>query len=1802
MAQKVDLYYLGDNKANIVYIQGFVTSAPSGWKKVTGQIPYVPIEKHTLCIKGPMYNEEKAVENEKVAAGEYYYELPKDMVSDKYFGDIQFQTWAGHNLNLPENRYLWEEGLGPDIRIFGVDCFKNCDSFPYFLYINNRPGVNVTFGCEALTACHSLKNIEISVPNGNLFFESEVIAQEENSYTLDNLIIKAGTLTFLNDNGTKNSPLEIKSINKFELKVKEGKINGDIYVANAGKERKGILETNVFNDVRRCLLGSNEDNHYFNEIVFTNTEEYPFKPADNLITIGREIGYNNEITKELILNFTNLTKETLVNLKINIESSLLTSSHLFTGSDFSNYKAILKFNGISLADMLNSCKLTWLQDYDTLGFKTTYGNRIFYQLDGNLINGNDKDITVNSTVNEGMFAGNKFKTITIEKNASIKKGAFSSVTCQTLIINGYTELQEGVFDGMDVNKIEILGTPTVNCPCFKFLGRSSTPKTIEIVISKNELNFPQCIPSNFITNPLLGSKTIKLNWKDSAITTINSEAFDNRILNSGTLSFQIESFPQTLREVSGDCFTAFNLNLAADKTQLYTEIVDNMTLIYWVTTNENIENNRYWLLKTKTNNESAIGMLNNRFVVNSKTQGIAQDAFKEKNLYWSINNQTLFMDSDGNKLDTAFWKDENEESKILQGGLDFSLCNHLQAIGSNAFYNTTLNSVDGTIGLGFNFMNTALKYLGPGALSIQNSIPNNTTDSNAKNLLIILPIDSLETLYETSLPLFEENAQNGCKKYYPKTEIQLYANTYHSIMLKKWLTLNKVQFGTAVDYNNGLRYNLILWGKDNGNNYRKNIISSIVLGSKNKLDFDDQNLESEFQVIELNKIIEQGNSYIDQTVYIEDGFTISKGALVNINNIRNYYINFNKIKLEIQSLGKLPFDSENKINLICKDDNDSLRKSNTIFYGYNENQNEMYFDKIRIPSWGVHHYYSWLNSRSDKNISIYYACNCKLYDSVDYAPVYDVSSGVDMRISATLKLIPGKSSNSLYLPDILGTYFISSSPNTYYFSGFGDGWNKNKFKLEYNLSYGNKQKIIPNFYFSLEEESSIKINQFNIIGALKGIGVGAFKNCDEITQLSISSSLEFIGEDAFIGCTSLTAIYYNGTPQEWYKILFGNKQSNPFCALTFDTIKLENTGFYFQIEGEQQIWKNKHFTVPKKTNNSNNIEGYDPKPFWKYPIKGLEFSETHLNTMIEEIFDSSHEGIEYIIFNKNPKLGGQNNISIKDVLFSDITYGNNKLHDRKPNLQDYYPNLKAIYIGNRQSLEENLLRDLGTELSAGDKLIEELKIFLPNNLVSLQQNSLWNCYAYLSEWNCEDIFSSDELKLTGKTALPRATFASLKYSNRCGLFPGNNNPNVEQVMGTEKPNNSKSYYCFKNDAKNFLLYIGNAIDGEDDLSVFENVKVINLGCIMNYDKEIRDEFDINYIKSIYLPWLGTSIDDNYHPEDKSSLNLLSFMYDNRPTRIKNVTLGNPNIVYHFDPVFNKDGLAPFTGIYFGNLEGNEVGTLTINYKEIIGPIANRNHFSNEHYNIESPWPVDLKISTPTIPSYLLSWETNKSDKQQTLQIRNLILESQIDQQVYTIKENAFGSNSIKNIYLNQLDAEGKHSIVFENKAFSPNLINENIYFNRPLEEWLNRIEFENATANPLQYCINLYASNDEGLTYEKRRYVNPKPAKIEGNNIIYYINNYALQGNRQINSFDFNPTVEDNLEGFDPTITYRIKLLTSKSADIHSTGSNYALIQCFNGTNNQINIPDDWAYAFQPKTTEKTQIITPKEEEIKNDE
>jgi hypothetical protein len=57
-------------------------------------------------------------------------------------------------------------------------------------------------------------------------------------------------------------------------------------------------------------------------------------------------------------------------------------------------------------------------------------------------------------------------------------------------------------------------------------------------------------------------------------------------------------------------------------------------------------------------------------------------------------------------------------------------------------------------------------------------------------------------------------------------------------------------------------------------------------------------MEDEFKIEEKDILIEQGNNYIDQTVYLEGEFTIFKGALVNIDNIRNYYINFNKIKLD----------------------------------------------------------------------------------------------------------------------------------------------------------------------------------------------------------------------------------------------------------------------------------------------------------------------------------------------------------------------------------------------------------------------------------------------------------------------------------------------------------------------------------------------------------------------------------------------------------------------------------------------------------------------------------------------------------------------------------------------------------------------------------------------------------------------------------------------------------------------------------------------------------------------------------------
>ncbi|MBE6635634.1 MAG: hypothetical protein E7617_05495 [Ruminococcaceae bacterium] len=54
----------------------------------------------------------------------------------------------------------------------------------------------------------------------------------------------------------------------------------------------------------------------------------------------------------------------------------------------------------------------------------------------------------------------------------------------------------------------------------------------------------------------------------------------------------------------------------------------------------------------------------------------------------------------------------------------------------------------------------------------------------------------------------------------------------------------------------------------------------------------------------------------------------------------------------------------------------------------------------------------------------------------------------------------------------------------------------------------------------------------------------AFEYCSKLSWISISKSVTYIGVWAFIGCSALREVYYEGTEQEWYKIVIDSNNED----------------------------------------------------------------------------------------------------------------------------------------------------------------------------------------------------------------------------------------------------------------------------------------------------------------------------------------------------------------------------------------------------------------------------------------------------------------------------------------------------------------------------------------------------------------------------------------------------------------------------------------------------------------------------------
>ena len=1760
-----------------------------------------------------------------------------------------------------------------DIRQFGKDCFKNVNNLTLFVYHNYRRDIEITVGAEAFAANNEMANFTLYVPNGTLTIDEYALEEEIANVHYSHINLQAKTLKFA-DNGI----LDFTTARHITLRSDNGSFTGSLFKDEYNKKlRIGLLETNAWPSIQ-AQIEISSIHLYFNEIDFLDGT-----PADSIIKLSQKIGVNDEGFKRTVLNFKRLTNEHQVNLQIN--ASLLHRPHAYWKTDDSYDDVVYQISANNLSFIQS--KISYYNDdsqnYDLykllahLPFSYESGGggvsnsiakaTIQYQIEDTLLDENyEYESSNGDIINDYIYCGQNFSKIKLDGISKIGEYSFGFLGNKTTSIEinnmDFAVISDSAFancyyiNTLTINNSKLLGNKIKN------LGRIPSADSKDYVININlSGTLPNTIPQYFISadNTEYASDNkpndnsnyiINLNFKDSKITTIDAYAFDGEYYD-----IRPDGFPKTLQEVHRNFFKGDNA-LTTSSTMRYNlthgKLIasdedfgfEDAVGAFWQTREETPS---YWLV-TATSiafYQTLIKIETNK-PFPDKMQGICAQAFKNCRFTFNSDDDVVFG---GN------FKSRDNKS---QGGLNFSNCTILQAIGYEAFDMARLNtnSDQEKIGLGFNFANTLLRYLGPKALNIYNGCTalDQNTGSNEEHSIIILPIETLEAIYYDSLPYQYIIEDNNDTHYFKKAELQLYSSGQKFLypsdgpILKKWLSLSRLCY--PADFNildycaNISTYDLVIH-IETGTISKKNIVKQIAIGYAD-INQIKKTVEKEFYPSEVINDIYENTTYRTEMVYCStildtEPFKVCTGALVGVEGIQEYYFNLNNnVYLQNYAIGPFFKDKD------CGEFKDYTKEKNIIpksivCVGYNEKMGTtpicsryrrgntdykgplaLEFDKLRLPTVAVFKDYQWFYTGEDISEITNNYVNVTSYKLYDSALIKDQVKNV-ITIPGTPQT--AEKVTSLFLSRIHDNTILSTNPLLFD--------TKNKIEAKDRLTNLSKLEIdvlqtnidIPNKYF----KDWAQIKELIIKTPLIRIGSQAFYDCHGLSTLQISEGLKFIGTNAFIGCINLDKIVYFGSPQQWYSILFSSMGSNPFINTSSEL----NPRFYFDIDGKNQVWYNEEFEVPRKFANTpkQGQEAYDHLPFYGYCIKGLRFKETSLNSPIIEwikryVNDPQWltPGIEYLIFETLPIPIYSQQPNLTRTLFPvDQVEG-------KPiiNLGNYW-NLKRIYITSRENkaLDAGFLMDLNNELNynvGGVKKIQDISVVLPKDLEIIGENAFKNCYCQICDWHGDP---NGPLPLN----IWRASFENLKRSNGCGLendyyqfidyTTSKGNPNIKLITDNQDPTDKtyKNYYFFNNGKNNFLLFIDNVTWGQDSANILNQTSVINRSCLdTKWFANESPGIDIwgCYINTLYLPWLGNCLDTEYSQyTDGFCLETLFKGKDNTgniiPVRIGTLTLGNNKISHYFDPCQLSNGTNIsiahniFNNVVFGKVSFNtgkavtSLGDLILNFKEIIGLIANRNHYNGEH--CKPSWPFNLIINLSTIPQNIITSGKDSSDWSNY--INNLVLGKVSGQKEYKIQEYALWGNNIKNIYLNQLDAEGKNNIVFENKAFSQNLINENIYFNRPLEEWLNRIEFENATANPLQYCINLYSSNDEGLTYEKRRYVNPKPAKIEGNNIIYYINDYALQGNRQINSFDFNPTAEDNLEGFDPTITYRIKLLTSENKDIKTTGlNNYALIQCFNGTNNQINTPGGWAYAFQPKTIEKTQIIMPKEEEIKNDE
>ena len=1183
---------------------------------------------------------------------------------------------------------------------------------------------------------------------------------------------------------------------------------------------------------------------------------------------------------------------------------------------------------------------------------------------------------------------------------------------------------------------------------------------------------------------------------------------------------------------------------------------------------------------------------NTRFLLDLPIKGIADDCFGFHTNVEYLKEQSKGITEFSIEGLPVSYSEGTRRDYIFQN-------NNLQSLGKNIFINISWKlpeeHKDKNGIIQFDFPN--LKYIENKGLYFSAEQANQDTwkysyyyNINTENLIEI-KLNSLNYIINTNT-----------NKPYIINVVVLYSSENAS-QIEKFEKWNNAFVNEHIPYDNidySYQQGWDLYIKENDQNTR---YDKIILGEEGQTD-QLKNLLPEYET-EIEDFLDFSGSVLS----VQSISKLHTGCLAYNRSIKKYFINLAKIQLEEKSLG--PFDAmkdqDNERDLIFinwNSDNNDLQYS-PIVQKNKAISNNKYdnFDIIRLPMEAL---YKWFEPEDKKEFAQCFS---------GQKQIYSIYLGNENNVNT---LIPGRvypqQPQYLYLPKMmagnvetddklysLNGQYIQGDVTISPFMGIAAPDNCSDLTELIKVVITDTINIGPQSFANLT-----KLQEVQLLGKLKLIGTQAFFGCTALKSLKLANTLEKISYSCFLGCTALEQIYYPKNAEDWYNIKFYGLEASPFV-----NTQAQNPRYYFgENLGE---WYNKELTITTKKSNFNDIKlnDYDYCPFYGYTIKGLCLGYLLEDGMgiVERVSDEKYAnalGIQYIVFTEN---------SMNNIIDYKVTKGKNYILSEqiKPHqvFEGKYPRLCGIMLDpNLTQLPESFLQDF-VNLSN----LRQIKIGIPANKIQvLEKGSLSNCFWPLIQLNEEDL-KEDELINYIITHYPTScSFGELKYSNDCGLQINyqQTNDNLETVWEDIDGEKSKIYMFFANGQKNFLIYIDNVTWGQDVPEYLDSLSVINQGCIGNKyfaNENPGKEIYGCYIDTLYLPWVGACKDTNYIPPQEC-FTLYNLLANKQATRIGELTLGNSKISYYFEPKGKiNDNQRVFQGIIFGKIDkaGNETnGKVIFAFDQIIGEIANRNHFNDTHTepNEEGKrWQFDVIVKMKKVPSHLLTRDEQGGEKRWKLHIHNLKFEpvEEGTKNNYVLQSHSVATELIDNIYFEQLKNDND-TLTFENEAFQgvmrannpPNLLCNHIYFNRPLEEWYQRVNYGATNSNPAQYALELHSENSEG-DYEVRREISPSCEEqiVDGKTIYKFImKNYCLEKNRQIDSID----LYKNLPADKPN-DYEVMLVNNINDFSSSTDFgdlSYGLIEVFSGTPH-LNNSELQANKFRKNQTETTKESKEKE-------